>query len=123
MKYFTLFCLLMMLVGCHNSYERKEINEGVLEYQNNDDALLVDVRSKDEYESGHIEEAILLSENEIDQKAFQILTDKDQVIYVYCRSGNRSQQASKKLVDLGYTHIIEIGGIIDYNGKIVKGEK
>lgn len=122
MKYFTLLCLLLMLVGCSSSYERKEINEGIQEYQKNEEALLIDVRSKAEYLNGHIEEAILLPLDEIDQNAAQVLNDKNQVIFVYCRSGNRSQQAAQKLVDLGYTHIIEIGGIIDYDGEIVKGE-
>ena len=122
MKYFTLLCLLLMLVGCSSSYERKEINEGIQQYQKNEEALLIDVRIKAEYLNGHIEEAILLPLDEIDQNAAQVLNDKNQVIFVYCRSGNRSQQAAQKLVDLGYTHIIEIGGIIDYVGEIVKGE-
>lgn len=82
--------------------------------------VLVDVRRIDEYSESHIEGAINIPLDTIDESVNEILKDKNQAIYIYCRSGNRSQEASQKLVDLGYTNIIEMGGIIDWEGSIVE---
>ena len=71
-------------------------------------------------EEGHIPGAINIPNESIGTEEIAELPDKDQTIYVYCRSGNRSKQASQKLVDLGYTNVIEFGGIIDYSGEIEK---
>ena len=78
------------------------------------DYVILDVRTAEEYESGHIPGAILIPDTEIAQQAEGILRDKNQLILVYCRSGRRSKLASEILVELGYTNIREFGGIIDW---------
>lgn len=76
--------------------------------------VILDVRTEEEFAEGHIPGAILIPDYEIESKAEQILTDKNQLILVYCRSGRRSKNASAALVSLGYTNIREFGGIIDW---------
>lgn len=85
-----------------------------------DPYILVDVRTQAEYDEGHIEGAILLPNDALETLAPDQLTDKDAVILVYCRSGNRSAQASSLLIELGYTNVYDFGGIIDWPGEIVK---
>ena len=82
--------------------------------------IILDVRREDEFAAGHIPGAINVANESIDTEAPAELPDKDQVIYVYCRSGNRSKQAASKLAAIGYTNIIEFGGIIDWTGEIEK---
>lgn len=84
------------------------------------DVIILDVRSKEEYNSGHIENSILIPVNDIEKEAENILKDKEQKILVYCRSGNRSSQASKLLVKMGYTNVYDFGGIKDWLYEIVK---
>ena len=81
--------------------------------------IILDVRTQQEYAAGHIPGAIVIPNETIGTKEIPQLPDKDQLIMVYCRSGNRSKQASDKLVKLGYTNIVEFGGIIDWPGEIV----
>ena len=76
--------------------------------------IILDVRTQEEYDQGHIPGAIVISHEEIAEKAKEVLTDKDQLILVYCRSGRRSKIAAEALVELGYTNIKEFGGIIDW---------
>ena len=76
--------------------------------------IILDVRTQEEYDQGHIPGAIVISHEEIEEKAEEVLTDKDQLILVYCRSGRRSKIAAEALVELGYTNIKEFGGIIDW---------
>ena len=76
--------------------------------------IILDTRTQEEYDEGHIPGAILIPYDEITEKAEGILTDKDQLILVYCRSGRRSKIAAQSLVELGYTNIKEFGGIIDW---------
>ena len=76
--------------------------------------IILDVRTAEEYAEGHIPGAILLPYDEINQKAAGVLTDRNQLILVYCRSGRRSKIAAEALVTLGYTNIREFGGIIDW---------
>ena len=82
--------------------------------------IILDVRTEEEFAEGHIENAILIPDYEITSKAEEILKDKNQLILVYCRSGNRSKVASQALVELGYTNVKEFGGIIDWEYGIVK---
>ena len=81
--------------------------------------IILDVRAQEEYDESHIPGAILIPHTEIDARAEEVLTDKDQLILVYCRSGRRSKEAAEKLVKLGYTNIVEFGGILDWKGEIV----
>jgi len=76
--------------------------------------IILDVRRQDEFDAGHIPGAVLLPNEEVAKKAESVLTDKHQLILVYCRSGNRSKQASQKLANLGYTNVKEFGGILDW---------
>ncbi len=84
------------------------------------DVIIVDVRTKEEYDEGHIPNAILLTDSDIPEKAEDVLEDKDSTLLVYCRSGNRSATASKALVELGYTNVYDFGGINDWQGEVVK---
>ena len=76
--------------------------------------IILDVREQYEYDAGHIPGAILIPYTQIEEKANEMLTDKDQLILVYCRSGRRSKIAAEALVELGYTNIKEFGGILDW---------
>ena len=76
--------------------------------------IILDVRTQEEYDQGHIPGAILIPDTEIKAEAENVLTDKAQLILVYCRSGRRSKLAAEALVELGYTNIKEFGGIIDW---------
>ncbi|MBR2420885.1 MAG: rhodanese-like domain-containing protein [Oscillospiraceae bacterium] len=82
--------------------------------------IILDARTQEEYDQGHIPGAIVISYEEIMEKAEDVLTDKDQLILVYCRSGRRSKIAAEALVELGYTNIREFGGIIDWPYEVEK---
>ncbi len=81
---------------------------------------LVDVRTQEEYDTGHIPGAICIPNEEIEQKAPELLTDQEQMIYVYCRTGKRSKEAARKLCRMGYINVTEIGGIVDWPGETEK---
>lgn len=76
--------------------------------------VILDVRTQEEYEEGHIPDAVLLPDFEVEQRAAEQLPDKEQLILVYCRSGNRSKSAASTLVNMGYTNVVEFGGIRDW---------
>ena len=84
-----------------------------------DGHIIVDVRRQDEYDNGHIPEAVLIPNESISTTPPAELPDKDQVILIYCRSGNRSKQAAQKLADMGYNNIYEFGGINTWTGEVV----
>ena len=86
----------------------------------NENYIILDVRTIEEYNDGHIPGAICIPNETIDENVVSKLPDKEQLILIYCRSGNRSKQATKKLKDLGYLNLIEFGGIIDWPGEIEK---
>lgn len=92
----------------------------IFESGSEDSYIILDVRRADEFAEGHIPAAINVANESIGSEAIEELPDKDQLIYVYCRSGNRSRQAAEKLVALGYTNIVEFGGIIDWTGETTK---
>jgi rhodanese-related sulfurtransferase len=83
--------------------------------------ILVDVRRPDEYETSHIPGAILIPNETITNSRPSLLPDPDAVIIVYCRTGHRSGIAAKKLVKMGYTHILDLGGIVNWPYKTVSG--
>ena len=89
--------------------EAKEIMDTEQNY------VILDVRTEEEFAEGHIADAILIPDYEITEKAESVLTDKEQQILVYCRSGRRSKNAASQLVELGYTNVKEFGGIIDWS--------
>ncbi len=103
-----------------NGYTRIDQETAQKMLEADDGHVLVDVRRQDEYDSGHIPGAILIPNETITTERPEVLADPDQIILVYCRSGNRSAQAAQKLADLGYTRVYDFGGISTWSGEIVK---
>ena len=120
----ALFLLLSLFVtGCASpgaaAYRRVSMQEAVDMMADEDGYIILDVRTAQEFASGHIPGAMLLPNEDIGTEEIAQLPDKSQLILVYCRSGNRSKQAADKLVRLGYTNIVEFGGINSWPGEIV----
>ena len=106
--------------GNSPGYKQITMSEAVKMMETEKNYIILDVRRADEYASGHIPGAINVANESIGTLEIPELPDKAQLILVYCRSGNRSKQASEKLVKLGYTNIVEFGGINDWAGEIEK---
>ena len=106
--------------GSANSYRQISMDEAVKMMKNEKNYIILDVRRPDEYAKGHIPGAINVPNEEIGTEEIPELPDQSQLILVYCRSGRRSKEASEKLVKLGYTNIVEFGGILDWKGEIEK---
>ena len=104
----------------NNSYEQITPEQAKTIMDTETDYIIIDARTQDEFAEGHIENAILIPEYEIADRAEKELPDKEQLILVYCRSGRRSKIASEELVKLGYTNVKEFGGIIDWPYETVK---
>ena len=102
------------------TYSRISMDEAKEIFATDGDYIIVDVRRADEFAAGHIPGAIHIANEDIGITEPEQLPDKTQTIYVYCRSGNRSKQASEKLVAMGYENVVEFGGILDWTGEIVK---
>ena len=111
-------------VGCSNgssaTYEQISGEEAKALMDSESGYIIIDARTQEEYDEGHIPGAILIPEYEIADRAENELPDKNQLILVYCRSGRRSKIAAEELVKLGYTNVKEFGGIIDWEYEIVK---
>ena len=105
--------------GMLNSYKQISQEQAKEMIEKDDGHVVVDVRRQDEYDAGHIPGAILIPNESINKDQPEELPDLDQIILVYCRSGNRSKQAAQKLFDMGYRNIYEFGGITDWTGEIV----
>lgn len=103
-----------------NSYRSISQEEAMQIMKEKRDYIILDVRTKAEYDEGHIIGAISLPNEDITKTNLKDLPDKEQLILVYCRSGNRSKQAAKKLADKGYINVLEFGGIGTWKGEIVK---
>ena len=128
-KYFLLMLFALTfpfaLAGCSSgsgeaSYEQISGAEAKALMDRESGYIIIDARTQEEYDLGHIPGAILIPEYEIADRAEAELPDKDQLILVYCRSGRRSKIAAEELVKLGYTNVKEFGGIIDWEYEIVK---
>ena len=128
MKKLLILALSLLLAGCmvtktsetSGSYKTISSTEAQQMIEDNKDALILDVRTAAEYESGHIPNAVNLSNEDIQAGKVDSLKDKKQLIMVYCRSGNRSRQAAQKLAELGYTNVVDFGGIQSWQGDIEK---
>ena len=111
-------------VGCSGggsaSYEQISGAEAKALMDSESGYVIIDARTQEEYDQGHIPGAILIPEYEIADRAKKELHDKNQLILVYCRSGRRSKIAAEELVKLGYTNVKEFGGIIDWEYEIIK---
>lgn len=101
-------------------YKKVSTNEAIEIMKKEKNYVIVDVRTTEEYNEGHIKNAISIPNENIGTGEIAELPNKNQLILVYCRSGNRSRQASEKLVKLGYTNVIDFGGINSWTGEIVK---
>lgn len=121
----ALLALALVLTGVTNfapkttGYRQVTTEEAVNIMQTEENYVILDVRTAQEFASGHIPGAALLPNETIGTEDIPLLPDKDQLILVYCRSGNRSKQAAEKLAQLGYTNIVEFGGINSWTGEIV----
>ena len=106
--------------GKSSTYEQITAEQAKTIMDTEKDYVIIDARTEEEFAEGHIENAILIPEYEIAERAEKELPDKEQLILVYCRSGRRSKIASEELVKLGYTNVKEFGGIIDWPYEVVK---
>ena len=119
---------LLLLAGCgakssEATYRQITMEEAVTMMEEESGYIILDVRTAQEYSEKHIPGAINVANESIDTEDIPELPDKDQLILVYCRSGNRSKQASEKLMKLGYTNIVEIGGINSWPGETATGDR
>ena len=105
-----------------HTYRQITMDEAVTMMAQESGYLILDVRRPDEFAAGHIPNAINVANEDIGTDEIPALPDKDQLILVYCRSGRRSKEASEKLAALGYTNIVEFGGILDWTGDVVREE-
>ena len=123
-RLFLILLIVLLLTGCAVStdkdvtYTQITMSEAVEMMEIESDYIILDVRRPDEFATGHIPNAINIPNESIGTDEISELPDKDQLILVYCRSGNRSKQASQKLVKLGYKNVVEFGGINDWKGEI-----
>ena len=121
-KWIILLLSVMMIAGCGQEKEKDReavymnitAQEATVIMDSQEDYTILDVRTQEESDQGHIPGAILIPDYEIEEKAAQGRRDKHQLLLVYCRSGRRSKLAAEALVALGYTNIKEFGGIIDW---------
>ncbi len=122
-KWIPLVMALFMLAGCGKSeisYRRVDMKEAMSRMEKEKDYVILDVRTREEFNQGHIPGAICIPNETIGKTPVPELPNLDQLIFVYCRSGNRSKQAAGKLAQAGYTNLVEFGGIRDWPGEIVK---
>lgn len=134
--YLVLILLIGVFSGCSNqsignskegststmevSYNKVTPEEAKEKLENEKEIILLDVRTKEEYETGHIKDAILTPVDNLKEDASKNLKDKETLIIVYCRSGNRSAIAANVLVELGYKNVYDLGGIIDWPYEVIK---
>lgn len=125
MKHIMLLAILssaLLLTGCIGgqakaAYRRVSAEEAQQIMKNESNYQIVDVRTPEEYASGHIPNAICIPNESIGKEPPAELSDKKQMLLIYCRSGRRSKEAANKLVELGYENVVDFGGIIDWPGE------
>ena len=127
-RLFLILLSILLLTGCAQpaapkpGYRRIGMEEAVAIMETEEGYIILDVRTPEEFAAGHIPGAVNLPNEAIGSEEIALLPDKGQHILVYCRSGNRSKQASEKLAALGYGNITEFGGILDWPGETIKDE-
>ena len=125
-KLVSLILVMILLAGCaspkeESSYRQISMDAAIAMMEEASGYVILDVRTPEEYAQKHIPNAINIPNETIGTAEIPELPDKDQLILVYCRSGNRSKQASQKLADMGYTNVVEFGGINNWPGETVSG--
>lgn len=110
----ALISIVLILTAKHPSYVKITPNQAYELMQSQNNCTVLDVRTPEEFSQGHIPGAILIPDYELAKRAEKELPDKNALILVYCRSGNRSRQAANTLLKLGYTNVKDFGGIIDW---------
>ena len=126
-KLTPLFAALLLIAGCaapaqESGYRQVTAEEAIALMEKESGYIILDVRTAQEYSEKHIPKAVNIPNESIGTEEIPALPDKNQLILVYCRSGNRSKQASEKLAALGYTNVVEFGGINSWPGETVSGE-
>ena len=126
-KLVPFFAALLLIAGCaapaqESGYRQVTAEEAIALMEKESGYIILDVRTAQEYSEKHIPKAVNIPNESIGTEEIPALPDKNQLILVYCRSGNRSKQASEKLAALGYTNIVEFGGINSWPGETVSGE-
>ena len=104
-------------MGFFDFLKKPDIDQGVKQYKTTSGAVLLDVRTPQEYAEGHIPGGQNIPLQNIDKTAY-IIDNKDTPLFVHCLSGGRSRQAAAVLKQMGYTNVTDIGGIADYRGKV-----
>ena len=125
-KLFSLILVMIFLAGCaapkaETSYRQISMDEAIAMMEEASGYVILDVRTSEEFAEKHIPNAINIPNDAIGTADIPELPDTDQLVLVYCRSGNRSKQASQKLADMGYTNVVEFGGINSWPGETVSG--
>ena len=125
-KLLSVFLAAILLAGCSApketaSYRQISVDEAITMMEEESGYIILDVRTPEEFADKHIPGAVNIPNETIGTEEIPELPDKDQLILVYCRSGNRSKQASEKLAALGYTNVVEFGGINSWPGETVSG--
>ena len=125
-KLLSVFLAAILLAGCSApketaSYRQVSMDEAITMMEEESGYIILDVRTPEEFADKHIPGAVNIPNETIGTEEIPELPDKDQLILVYCRSGNRSKQASEKLAALGYTNVVEFGGINSWPGETVSG--
>jgi len=125
-KILPIFLAALLLAGCtapaeEITYRQIDMDEAITMMEEESGYIILDVRTPEEFAEKHIPGAVNVPNETIGTEDIPELPVKDQLILVYCRSGNRSKQASEKLAVLGYTNIVEFGGINDWPGETVTG--
>ena len=123
-KLLSVFLAVILLAGCSApketvSYRQISMDEAITMMEEESGYIILDVRTPEEFADKHIPGAVNIPNETIGTEEIPELPDKDQLILVYCRSGNRSKQASEKLAALGYTNVVEFGGINSWPGETV----
>lgn len=122
-----MLCLFFCCTGCAAQapsdeaplYSSITMEDAAVLLEAENDYVILDVRTEQEYLGGHIPGAMCIPNEDIDESVMEILPDLEQGIFVYCRSGNRSKEAAEKLAKMGYTNIVEIGGVKDWPGELI----
>lgn len=118
----SMFFIIVLFTGCNQSYRTIDADEAQKILADKKDYILLDVRTQEEYDKKHIPNAILLPIDEIRKGNVSVLPDKKQKILVYCWTGRRAEDASAMLAKLGYSNVIDFGGIVDWTGELEGSE-